>query len=84
MEVEVHVKDAARFGGGWAFFGFAGTQPAKMIAPTAECYSCHASHAAVDTTFVQLYPTLLPIAQRKATLSAAYEHEFAAGASRQD
>jgi hypothetical protein len=26
----------------------------------------------VDTTFVQFYPTLLPIAQKQATLSAGY------------
>ena len=39
------------------------------------CYSCHAEHAAVDTTFVQFYPTLLPIAKGKGTLSPAYLKE---------
>ena len=29
-------------------------------------------HGAVDTTFVQFYPTLMPIAEQKKTLSAAY------------
>jgi hypothetical protein len=29
----------------------------------------------VDTTFVQFYPTLLPIATSKGTLSAAYLKE---------
>ena len=43
-----------------------------MIPTSAGCYSCHAAHAAVDTTFVQFYPTLLPIAKSKGTLSAAY------------
>jgi hypothetical protein len=43
-----------------------------MIATTADCYSCHQAHGAVDTTFVQFYPTLLPIAQEKKTLSASY------------
>jgi len=43
-----------------------------MIPRTASCYSCHAAHGAVDTTFVQFYPTLLPIATAKETLSAAY------------
>jgi hypothetical protein len=65
--LEVHVKDAARFAGQWAFFEFDGGEPAKMIPRSAECYSCHAAHAAVDTTFVQFYPTLLPIAQRQGT-----------------
>jgi aspartate oxidase len=32
----------------------------------------------VDTTFVQFYPTLLPIAKEKQTLSASYLKEEAA------
>ncbi len=76
MEVEVHVKDEARFPGKWGFFGFDdGNKPAKMTPATASCYSCHTDHAAVDTTFVQFYPTLLPIAASKGTLSAAYKKE---------
>jgi cytochrome P460 len=75
MGVEVHIKDEARFPGKWAFFGFGDEKTAKMIATTADCYSCHASHAAVDTTFVQFYPTLLPIAKSKNTLSPAYLKE---------
>jgi Cytochrome P460 len=77
MGREVHVKDSAHLQG-WAFFGFEGEKPAKMIPRTAECYSCHAAHAAVDNTFVQFYPTLLPIATAKGTLSAAYQAETAA------
>jgi hypothetical protein len=72
MAREVHVKDEARFPGKWAFFGFGAGKTAKMIPTSTDCYSCHASHAAVDTTFVQFYPTLLPIATSKGTLSAAY------------
>jgi hypothetical protein len=78
VALEVHVKDEARFPDQWAFFGFEGSEPAKMIPRTEACYSCHAAHAAVDTTFVQFYPTLLPIAQSKGTLSAAYRKEGAA------
>ncbi len=78
MAVEVHVKDEARFEGKWAFFGFDGDdKTAKMIPTSAGCYSCHAEHAAVDTTFVQFYPTLLPIARSKGTLSPLYEKEIA-------
>ncbi len=77
---EVHVKDTARFEGGWGFFGFSSQQPAAMIPRTATCYSCHEQHAAVDTTFVQFYPTLLPIAQRLNTLSKAYLEAEAARA----
>jgi cytochrome P460 len=75
MGLEIHVKDESRFKGNWAFFGFGGSQTAKMTPTTATCYSCHAQHAAVDTTFVQFYPTLLPIAKSHATLSPAYTTE---------
>jgi hypothetical protein len=73
MGFEVHVKDSKRFQGGWAFFSFRSTEPAQMIPMTEECYSCHRQHAAVDTTFVQFYPTLLPIATAKGTLSPDYK-----------
>jgi len=72
MAVEVHVKDTARFKGGWGFYGFSGEQPATLIPQAAACYACHQDHAAVDTTFVQFYPTLLPVSTAKGTLSAAY------------
>lgn len=78
MGVEVHVKDTQRFAGGWAFFAFEDEKPATMIPVSASCYSCHATHAAVDTTFVQFYPTLLPIATDKGTLSAGYRHDISA------
>jgi len=77
MGLEIHVKDTKRFAGGWAFFAFEGGQPARQIPTSAECYSCHELHGAVDTTFVQFYPTLLPVAQDKGTLSAAYRSEAA-------
>jgi hypothetical protein len=77
MGREVHVKDSAHLQG-WAFFGFDTGKTAKMTPRTADCYSCHAAHAAVDNTFVQFYPTLLPIAGAKGTLSAAYKMESAA------
>jgi hypothetical protein len=77
MGVEVHVKDEARFPGKWAFFGFDQAKTAQMIPASADCYSCHAAHGAVDTTFVQFYPTLLPIATGKSTLAAAYLKEMA-------
>ena len=74
MGYEAHVKDA-RFKGGWAFFGFDGNKPAEEIDHSASCYSCHQSHAAADTTFVQFYPTLLPIATKLGTLNPSYVAE---------
>jgi hypothetical protein len=73
MGVEVHVKDTTRFDGGWAFFSFDSPGPAKRIPATADCYSCHQQHAAVDTTFVQFYPTLMSIATLKGTLSPGFK-----------
>jgi len=65
--VEVHVKDAARFKGGWAFFAFNRSDTAKLIPTSANCYSCHEQHGSVDTTFVQFYPTLIDVAKQKGT-----------------
>jgi len=72
VALEVHVHDSKRFKGGWGFFGFDGNKPATMIGYEASCYACHQAHAAVDTTFVQFYPTLLPVAKQAASFSAAY------------
>jgi hypothetical protein len=76
VNLEIHVKDKARFPGGWAFFKSAdGKAPAALRPQGADCYSCHQAHGASDTTFVQFYPTLFGIAKDKGTLSAAYLKE---------
>ena len=75
MDVEVHLKDSKRFAGGWGFFFFDSvrSQPTQAIPAGAPCYSCHGANGAVDTTFVQFYPTLLSIATQKHTLSRTYK-----------
>ena len=78
MGREVHLKDEARFPGKWAFFNVEDGVTGKLLPKEMNCYSCHEQHAAVDTTFVQFYPTLLEIAKKKNTLSAAYVKEEAA------
>lgn len=79
MGMEVHVKDEKRFPGKWAFFDFDSPEKNGTLIPSgAPCYSCHLAHGAVDTTFVQFYPTLLPIAEQKKTLSAEFLKEEAA------
>jgi hypothetical protein len=76
MGVEAHVKDTARFKSGWAFFPFGGGQgPSQALPQTSGCNTCHEQHAAVDTTFVQFYPTLMAKAQEMKTLSTAYVAE---------
>lgn len=75
---EAHVKDT-RYKGGWAFFGTgADRKSAAEIPHNAPCYSCHLQHAAADTTFVQFYPTLLPVAAAHKTLNPSYVAETAA------
>jgi hypothetical protein len=76
MGLEVHVKDAS-LPGGWGFYSFDDLKSAKIIPQAASCYSCHQQHAAVETTFVQFYPTLMTIAKAKGTLSRAYSEEMA-------
>lgn|SRR5487761_1907799 len=65
--VEIHVKDSSRFKGGWGFFGFGKADTAKLIPASANCYSCHQLHGAVESTFVQFYPTLIDAARQKGT-----------------
>jgi hypothetical protein len=75
MGTEIHVKD----NGKWTFYDLPdGAKEATLIPPPASCYTCHESHGASDTTFVQFYPTLMPIAKQKQTLSAEYLKEIAA------
>lgn len=69
--LEVHVKDSRRFKGGWAFFVHRDQRPATAIPGGAACYSCHGDHGAVETTFVQFYPTAKPIAVKAGTFDAA-------------
>jgi hypothetical protein len=79
MDLEIHIKDEARFPGKWAFFKSAdGRAPGKLQPQSATCYSCHQDHGAVDTTFVQFYPTLFAIAREKGTISVSYLKDGAA------
>ncbi len=72
LAVEVHVKDESRFTTGWEFFGFGtGAATAKASGPKSSCQACHSTNGAVDSTFVQFYPTLIPIARAKGTLKTA-------------
>lgn len=74
MGLEVHIKDK-RVPGGWAFYSFEETKATTPFPHEMDCYGCHEQHGAVDTTFVQFYPTLIKLAEQKGTLSAAYKKE---------
>ena len=68
VTIEAHVKDQSRFPNKWEFFGFGTKQTAKPLGANSACQTCHQQHGAVDGTFVQFYPTLIPIAKSKGTL----------------
>jgi hypothetical protein len=72
--VEAEVKDTKRFEKGWGFFGL-GTKDAagEQIPTSASCYSCHATNAAVENTFVQFYPVLRDVAKEHGTLKTVPE-----------
>jgi hypothetical protein len=76
---DFEVRDDARYPGEqWKWTAFDAPDKAGAVAPaqafpkTAACFQCHNANAAVDKSFVQFYPTLLPIARAKGTLNAAY------------
>jgi hypothetical protein len=74
--LEANVKDS-RFPDGWAFFGFNGTaRSAEPLSGDAlargQCVECHTKETAVERTFVQFYPTLLPIARQKGTVKPGF------------
>lgn len=76
---DFEVRDDARYPGEqwkWTAFGApdknGAVAPAAAFPKTAACFQCHNTNAAVDKSFVQFYPTLLPIARAKRTLNAAY------------
>ena len=73
--LEAHVKDEARFPKKWAFFNLNNTAPSvKAMDANSSCQTCHEKNGAVDETFVQFYPTLLPIAKAKGTFKATGEN----------
>lgn len=73
--MEVHLKDEARFPATkWAFFEFGtSARTAKALPPDLNCQTCHSMNGAVDQTFVQFYPTLIPTAKAKGTFKLSGE-----------
>ncbi|HEV2199533.1 MAG TPA: cytochrome P460 family protein [Bryobacteraceae bacterium] len=70
--IEAHAKDSSR--GGWAFYAFHDGGPQGTPFPkTADCFSCHQQNGAVDSTFVQFYPTLIDVARKHGTYKATAE-----------
>jgi len=75
MGISVKVKDVARFPEKWAYFSFDSSAKTAKANPKAMCWQCHHDQGAVDSTYVQFYPTLKPVAQQLGTF-----HEAAKGA----
>jgi hypothetical protein len=66
--IELHVKDQAK--GGWAFYGVSKDGDARRIGEGSSCHSCHEKSGAVDSTFVQFYPTIIDAAKKAGTLKS--------------
>lgn len=67
--IEAEVKQGAT----WSFYSFAiergkAASTGRLFPRDASCYSCHGRNTAVENTFVQFYPTLYDVAERKGTL----------------
>lgn len=77
--LEAAVKDSQRFAdtGGWKYLELGAPPKAPEssapLPPTASCYACHATHTAVENTFVQFYPTLFEVAREKGTIKPTYD-----------
>lgn len=70
--IEANVKDTKRFPKlGWAFFDLSPREnqrsSVKPIPAGNRCEQCHSSEGAVDNTFVQFYPELIPVAKKFGT-----------------
>jgi hypothetical protein len=74
----VSIKDGTRFPDRWAYFSFGAGERTSPAKPKSACWACHNSHAAVDNTFVQFYPTL----KRTAQAFGVYDEAKAEGPSR--
>ena len=68
FRLSAEVKDSSRFSDKWEYFALpASGEPAQPLPRSAGCFACHSQHGAVENTFVQFYPTLLPVAKAKGT-----------------
>jgi hypothetical protein len=65
------VKDEKRFPEAWAYFSFGEGATTASANPKGACWQCHNYHGAVTNTFVQFYPTLKEVAQKRGTYNEA-------------
>jgi hypothetical protein len=75
VSVEAEVKDESRFPEKWAYFSFRENgrlRDTAVALPKESCFSCHESNGALENTFLQFYPTLMPVAVEKGTLNPSY------------
>jgi hypothetical protein len=68
--VEIAVKDSKRVPESWAYYGFGGPmmggyRSTAAPQPKANCFNCHAEHAARDNVFMQFYGLLNEAAPTK-------------------
>jgi len=76
MNLEIHVKDAARFRQ-MGFLCFRRTARLRQLMRKAQLLFLPSGSRRRRYDFVQFYPTLMTVAQEKGTLSASYLKETA-------
>jgi hypothetical protein len=77
LAVEAEHKDSTRYpDGGWAYFDFGHRGEKAQAEPlprSAQCYTCHRLHGAVEWTFTQFYPEQFDVARRMGTVRKDYD-----------
>ena len=74
MGLAVEVKDSSHHPDKWAYYAFKADDSGAEAMPKGNgCFACHDTHAAVEHTFVQFYPTLKPVAKKFGTYNEARE-----------
>lgn len=65
MGLALEIKDSKRNPQIWTYFEFDAAAKAARAEPKGNaCWTCHEAHAAVEHSFVQFYPTLIPVAKK--------------------
>ena len=85
VAIEANVKDSQRFPKeGWGFFdlptrGENVSRSVKALPAGNRCQQCHSTNGAVDSTFVQFYPELIPVAKKFGTWKDRQQPAASAG-----
>jgi hypothetical protein len=78
VRFNAQVKDSSRYPEKWAFFSFGYSQETAKPNARTRCFECHFERGAVETTFVQLFPTLRAAGKKFGTYLPDLDGPYAA------